>query len=191
MGAIPPSAKKDVLDGVSVRKVISTRVLSFATVRTFHFGKGVEGDAAIRALILAVLLRDIAGYDENFAKRYEEDQEKPVKTVMIDSKGSFANRAEETTTEAMRNGEGVLSKMPRIAVQYDTDAGKEVVYDNPLAQTEGKARYLSSAARKQREVLKAPWVMALYLEINAIACNGDISVVRSILDNCEIPFRYT
>lgn len=65
-----------------------------------------------------------------FAKRYEEDQEKPVKTVMIDSKGSFANRAEETTTEAMRNGEGVLSKMPRIAVQYDTDAGKEVVYDN-------------------------------------------------------------
>ena len=31
-----------------------------------------------------------------FAKRYEEDQEKPVKTVMIDSKGSFANRAEET-----------------------------------------------------------------------------------------------
>lgn len=51
LGAIPPSAKKDVLDGVSVRKVISTRVLSFATVRTFHFGKGVEGDAAIRALI--------------------------------------------------------------------------------------------------------------------------------------------
>ena len=55
LGAIPPSAKKDLLDGVSVRSVISTRVLSFATVRTFHFGKGVEGDAAIRALIIAVL----------------------------------------------------------------------------------------------------------------------------------------
>ena len=53
LGAIPPSAKKDVLDGVSVRKVISTRVLSFATVRTFHFGKGVEGDAAIRALMFS------------------------------------------------------------------------------------------------------------------------------------------
>lgn len=65
LGAIPPSAKKDLLDGVSVRKVISTRVVSFATVRTFHFGKGVEGDAAIRALIIAVLLRDIAGYDAN------------------------------------------------------------------------------------------------------------------------------
>lgn len=65
LGAIPPSAKKDLLDGVSVRKVISTRVVSFATVRTFHFGKGAEGDAAIRALIIAVLLRDIAGYDAN------------------------------------------------------------------------------------------------------------------------------
>ena len=65
LGAIPPSAKKDLLDGVSVRGVISTRVLSFATVRTFHFGKGAEGDAAIRVLIIAVLLRDIAGYDEN------------------------------------------------------------------------------------------------------------------------------
>ena len=50
---------------MSVRKVISTRVVSFATVRTFHFGKGAEGDAAIRALIIAVLLRDIAGYDAN------------------------------------------------------------------------------------------------------------------------------
>lgn len=65
LGAIPPSAKKDLLDGVSVCKVISTRVVSFATVRTFHFGKGAEGDAAIRALIIAVLLRDIAGYDAN------------------------------------------------------------------------------------------------------------------------------
>lgn len=51
-----------------------------------------------------------------FAKRYEEDQEKPVKTVMIDSKGSFANRAEETTTEAMRNGEGVLSKISLMSI---------------------------------------------------------------------------
>lgn len=69
LGAIPPTVKgkngEVPLDGVSVRKVISTRVLSFATVRTFHFGKGVEGDAAIRALIIAVLLRDIAGYDDN------------------------------------------------------------------------------------------------------------------------------
>ncbi|MFQ9708797.1 MAG: hypothetical protein ACLRYR_09175 [Bifidobacterium dentium] len=40
-------------------------VLSFATVRTFHFGKGVEGDADNSRLIIAVLLRDVAGYDEN------------------------------------------------------------------------------------------------------------------------------
>lgn len=95
-----------------------------------------------------------------FAKRYEEDQEKPVKTVMIDSKGSFANRAEETTTEAMRNGEGVLSKMPRIAVQYDTDAGKEVVYDNQLPHRgfDGHIRvgsYKGESTSKAEEYVKA------------------------------------
>ncbi len=67
-----------------------------------------------------------------FVKRYEETQEKPVKTVLVDSKGSFANRVEGTTTEAMRNGEGILSKMPRIKVQYDTESGKKVFYDNQL-----------------------------------------------------------
>ena len=56
----------------------------------------------------------------------------------------------------------------------DKEDEQNFLNEYPLAQTEGKARYLSSAARKQREVLKAPWVMALYLEINAIACNGDI-----------------
>lgn len=79
---------------------------------------------------------------------------------MIDSKGSFANRAEETTTEAMRNGEGVLSKMPRIAVQYDTDAGKEVVYDNQLPHRgfDGHIRvgsYKGESTSKAEEYVKA------------------------------------
>jgi len=65
LGAIPPSADKGALDGVSVRGIVSSRVLSFTMLRTFHFGKGVEGDAAIRALIAAALLRAMAGYDEN------------------------------------------------------------------------------------------------------------------------------
>ncbi|MFR4832960.1 MAG: hypothetical protein ACLUA4_09760 [Bifidobacterium sp.] len=56
---------KGALDGVSVRGIVSSRVLSFTMLRTFHFGKGVEGDAAIRALIAAALLRAMAGYDEN------------------------------------------------------------------------------------------------------------------------------
>ena len=44
----------------------------------------------------------------------------------------------------------------------DKEDEQNFLNEYPLAQTEGKARYLSSAARKQREVLKAPWVMALY-----------------------------
>ena len=65
-------------------------------------------------------------------KRYMEGEENPAKVVLIDSKTSFANRAEATTTEAMRNGEGILSKMPHIAVEYDVDDGKNVFYDNQL-----------------------------------------------------------
>ncbi len=61
-----------------------------------------------------------------------EGEENPAKVVLIDSKTSFANRAEATTTEAMRNGEGILSKMPHIAVEYDVDDGKNVFYDNQL-----------------------------------------------------------
>ena len=53
-----------------------------------------------------------------YEKRFVEGQEEPVKVVLIDSKTSFANRAEETTTEAVRTGEGLLSRMPRIVVEY-------------------------------------------------------------------------
>ena len=100
LGAIPPSAKKDLLDGVSVRSVISTRVLSFATVRTFHFGKGVEGDAAIRALIIAVLLRDIAGYDENSfirANCFLAETSKP--TVVLNKRYGEKEELEPLTSE--------------------------------------------------------------------------------------------
>ena len=89
------------LDGVSVRNVISTRVLSFATVRTFHFGKGAEGDAAIRALIIAVLLRDIAGYDENpfiRANCFLAEKGKPV--VVLNKRYGEREELEPLTAEA-------------------------------------------------------------------------------------------
>lgn len=101
LGAIPPSAKKDLLDGVSVRKVISTRVLSFATVRTFHFGKGTEGDAAIRALIIAVLLRDIAGYDADpfiRANCFLSETGKP--TVVLNKRYGEKEELEPLTVDA-------------------------------------------------------------------------------------------
>ena len=62
LGAIPPQATDDVLDGVAISKAVRMEVLSFSTLRTFRFGKGREGDEAIRALIAAALLRALAGY---------------------------------------------------------------------------------------------------------------------------------
>lgn len=67
-----------------------------------------------------------------YEMRFMEGREEPVKVVLIDSKTSFANRAEGTTTEAMHNGSGILSKMPHIAVEYDTVAGRKTFYDNQL-----------------------------------------------------------
>ena len=52
-----------------------------------------------------------------YEKRYL-GEEKPQKVVLIDSKGSFANRVEETITEARRTGEGLLASMPHIVVKY-------------------------------------------------------------------------
>ncbi|MFR4832961.1 MAG: hypothetical protein ACLUA4_09765 [Bifidobacterium sp.] len=34
----------------------------------------------------------------------------------MDSKGSFANRVEETITEARRTGEGLLASMPHVSL---------------------------------------------------------------------------
>lgn len=53
-----------------------------------------------------------------YEKRYL-GEEKPQKVVLIDSKGSFANRVEETITEARRTGEGLLASMPHIVVKYN------------------------------------------------------------------------
>lgn len=89
-------------------------------------------------------------------KRYMEGEENPAKVVLIDSKTSFANRAEATTTEAMRNGEGILSKMPHIAVEYDVDDGKNVFYDNRypcVPQCNGRA----CLCRGERREPKACW----------------------------------
>lgn len=59
VGAIPP--KTDALDGVATSGIVRLHVLSFAILRSFHFGGDVESDIAIRALIAAALLRAMAG----------------------------------------------------------------------------------------------------------------------------------
>ncbi len=56
IGAIPPSVDEKQLDGVATQSIIRSYVLSFATLRRLHFGKGPEADAAIRALLAAMAI---------------------------------------------------------------------------------------------------------------------------------------
>ncbi|RSX51593.1 type I-G CRISPR-associated RAMP protein Csb1/Cas7g [Bifidobacterium callimiconis] len=61
LGAIPPSSDKTNFDGIAVSSIIRTHVLSFSTLRALRFGKGKEGDEAVRALIAAMIIDAMAG----------------------------------------------------------------------------------------------------------------------------------
>lgn len=52
LGAIPPGTTA--LDGIATSDIIRSYALSFSTLRRLRFGKGSEGDAAIRALLSAM-----------------------------------------------------------------------------------------------------------------------------------------
>jgi CRISPR-associated protein Csb1 len=60
-GGIPPTLGQ--LGLVSCREILRSRVLSFATLRQLRFGRGAEGDAAIRAALAALALDGIARAD--------------------------------------------------------------------------------------------------------------------------------
>ena len=84
LGAIPPNAGDAVLDGVAVSRTLCIHVLSFATLRSFRFGKGKEGDAAIRALIAAVILRAMVGFNADPVLRancFLNEKEAPTFTL--------------------------------------------------------------------------------------------------------------
>lgn len=61
LGAIPPSSDEANFDGIAVSNIIRTHVLSFSTLRGLRFGKGREGDEAVRALIAAMIIAAMAG----------------------------------------------------------------------------------------------------------------------------------
>ena len=67
IGAIPPGV--EAIDGVSASRIIRTRVLSFSTLRSMCFGKGAEGDAAIRALLAAVAINGMVRSDSELLLR--------------------------------------------------------------------------------------------------------------------------
>jgi len=61
LGGIPPTLEQ--LGLISCRAIVRSRVLSFATLRQIRFGKGPEGDAAVRAVLAAIALDGIARAD--------------------------------------------------------------------------------------------------------------------------------
>lgn len=67
IGAIPPSV--DAIDGIATSSIIRSYVLSFATLRRLHFGKGIDGDAAIRTLLAAVAVNAIVRNDSELYLR--------------------------------------------------------------------------------------------------------------------------
>lgn len=69
IGAIPPGTGNDAIDGISVSRIIRTRVLSFATLRSICFGKGAEADAAIRVLLAALGINGMVRSDSELLLR--------------------------------------------------------------------------------------------------------------------------
>ena len=67
LGAIPPGT--DAVDGIAATDIIRSHVLSFSTLRRLAFGKGVEGDIAIRALLAAMALSALARSDSELYLR--------------------------------------------------------------------------------------------------------------------------
>ncbi|MDY2625692.1 MAG: type I-U CRISPR-associated RAMP protein Csb1/Cas7u [Coriobacteriales bacterium] len=93
IGAIPPGV--EALDGISTSRIIRTRVLSFATLRSICFAKDSEGDAAIRSLLAAIAIDGMVRADSELLLRanahlVEKDAPKTLlherygKTVAID-----------------------------------------------------------------------------------------------------------
>lgn len=69
IGAIPPGTGEDALDGISAQRIIRSRVLSFATLRSLEFDKGAEGDQAIRALLAAIAINAMVRADAELCLR--------------------------------------------------------------------------------------------------------------------------
>ncbi len=67
IGAIPPGT--EAIDGIAASDIIRSHVLSFSALRRLGFGAGVEGDAAIRALLAALALNALARSDSELYLR--------------------------------------------------------------------------------------------------------------------------
>lgn len=100
IGAIPPSTDANALDGIAVRSITRTHVLSFSMLRAMRFGKGPEGDEAIRVLLAAALINAMVGSNAELHLRencflVEADEPKTV----LDRRGGKHDDLEMLTLE--------------------------------------------------------------------------------------------
>ncbi len=85
LGGIPPTL--ETLAGVACHRIVRSHVLSFATLRQIRFGAGPDGDAACRALLVALALNALARSDAELYLRANCDlvhKQGAAKRVEID-----------------------------------------------------------------------------------------------------------
>lgn len=100
LGGIPPQA--DGLAGIATREILRSHVLSFAMLRRMRFGmSNLEGDAAMRVLIAAVLLNAMARSDgELFLRANCHLTEAGAPEVRLDMRHGKALQLAPITVEA-------------------------------------------------------------------------------------------
>lgn len=116
VGAIPPSTKNDALDGISVSRIIRSRVLSFAALRTLRFGGTAGADQAIRALLAAVALNGAVRADAELqlrANAHLVEKAAPVTTLY----GRYGRAIDIAPLEVE-----AADELLRVAYEYAHDA---------------------------------------------------------------------
>ena len=91
LGAIPPVL--DALGGVACSSIIRSHVLSFATLRQYHFGGTPDADASLRAVLAALALAGLARSDAELHFRANCDLvESDLPTAILD--GRYGQRTD-------------------------------------------------------------------------------------------------
>lgn len=85
LGALPP--KLEALGGVACSAITRAHVLSFATLRQYHFGGTPEADASLRAVLAGIALAGLARSDAELYLRANCDLvEDGPSTVLLDAR---------------------------------------------------------------------------------------------------------
>lgn len=136
LGGIPPSLEQ--LAGVACDRIVRSHVLSFAALRQIRFGAGTDGDAACRALLVALALNGLTRSDAELYLRANCDLvEAAPTTVTIDRRGGEVEQVEALTIES---ADELLADALRHA-----EGAAGIRWDGPALRVEGKPEVLAGA----------------------------------------------